>query len=76
MVFTIFYVVTSGGCGDHVPDHSRVEFAQDPGSEHNLFTMIMEGTAIEALGRRQYNGDVLSAHVFPSLKIQSKVSGQ
>lgn len=76
MVLTIFYVVTSDGCGDHVPEHSRVEFAQDPDSEHNLFTMIMEGIAIEALGRRQCNGDVLSAHVLSSVKIQSKVSGQ
>ena len=76
MVLTIYYVVISGGCSDHVPDHSRVGFAQDPDSEHNLFTMIMEGTATEALGRRQCNGDVLSAHVLPSLKIQSEVSGQ
>lgn len=74
MVLTVFYVVISGGCGDHVPEHSRVECAQDPDSEPNLFTMTIEGTVIEVLGRRQCNGDVLSAHVLPSLTLQSKVS--
>lgn len=56
--------------------HSKVECSQNPDCEHYLFTMIVEGTVIEALGRRQCNGDVSSAHVLPSLKIQSKVSGQ